>query len=167
MIYSDPPGLASRETQSLACNERLIATLSPMYLHTFQGPGGTGDGTDRSRGLCRLCQGASRSAWMHLSTSWQGKPGGAIATLTDVYSNTRLTTACGTCTCKMKTLCHSCCKVTGAHTYTIWRVLREPLTVLPWASNPSQGAPNTQCNYSFLLTAPAQHNWEGYWGFVT
>lgn len=53
------------------------------------------------------------------------------------------------------------------HTHTTWWILWEPLTALPWASNPSQGAPYTQCNYSFLLTAPAQHNWDGYGGFVT
>lgn len=45
--------------------------------------------------------------------------------------------------------------------------LRELLTALPWASKPSGGAPNTHCNYSFSLTAPAQHNCEACWGFVT
>lgn len=53
------------------------------------------------------------------------------------------------------------------HTRVARCVLWEVLTALPWASKPSRGDPNTHCNYSFLLTAPAQHNCEACWGFVT
>lgn len=69
------------------------------------------------------------------------------------------------CTCKNETT--NIPPAWREHARVARWVLWELLTALPRVSKPSQGAPNTHCNYSFLLTAPAQHNCEACWGFAT